>query len=172
MWDRSNPVTRYGIIGGIAVVFYFLIAYIAGKALFINPWVQWASMVIYLIMMYKAAQDDGIINGYSRDFRTILRTPFIVFLIINLFYWLFFYGLHLYDAELLQIETAEQIQHIKTQLSAGTGDPQQANNLREQLQFLENSGTSMPVGPVFMRMALGAIGGFGISAAIAAMIRE
>lgn len=170
--NKIGIAIRYGLIGGIAVVFYFTIAYLAGKNLFINPWLQWASMIIYIWIMYKAAQDDCKENGFSRDFRAILRTPFVVFLLINLAYWLFFYGLHLADSELLQIETAEQIKHIKAQLSTGTGDPQQANNLREQLQYLENSGMALPIGPVFMRMALGAMGGFGISAAIAAIVRE
>jgi hypothetical protein len=169
---KNNPIARYALIGSAVVVAYFTIIYLADKSLFINPVWQWLSMIFYMACMYGAAREDCAQNGTNRDFRAILRTPFIVFLLINLAYWLFYYALNLADPALLQLQTQEQIAYIREQLEAGTGDPQQANTLREQLQYLENAGMSLPVGPVFMRMALGAIGGFGLSAAIAAILRR
>ena len=102
----------------------------------------------------------------------MLRTPFVVFLLINLMYWLFYYSLHLADPELLKMETALQVGHLKSQLDAGLGDPQEANKIREQIQYLEKDGMSLPLGPVLLQMCLGAIGGFALAAGITALIRS
>ena len=168
----KNPGVRYGILGGVVVVFYFLILYFAKKELLLSPLLQWASMAAYILFMYRAAMEDCAENGVARDFRVILRTPFVAFLLINLLYWLFYYSLHLADPALLQMETLAQIQYMKKELEAGTGDPQQANQLREQIQYLENSGMSLPAGHVFLRMGFGALGGFALSAGIAAIMRS
>jgi hypothetical protein len=124
--------------------------------------------------MYKAAQDDYAQQGVARDFRALLRTPFIAFLLINLFYWLFYYAIHLADPGLLQMELDMQLAYMKGQLSSGVGDPQQANQLREQVAELERAMANpapQPLGPVVMRMAVGAIGGAALSAGIAAWLR-
>ncbi|MBK7938351.1 MAG: DUF4199 family protein [Lewinellaceae bacterium] len=168
----KNPGVRYGLTGGIVVIFYYALLYFAKKDLFLNPWLQWAGMAIYLLLMYRAAREDCSKNGTARDFREVLRTPFITFLLINLLYWLFYYSLHLADPALLQMEAAAQVQYLKDQLAAGTGDPQQANELREQIQYLEQSGMALPLGHVLLRMGLGALGGFALSAGIAAILRS
>ncbi len=168
----KNPGVRYGILGGLVVIFFFALLYFAKKDLFLNPWLQWSSMAIYLLFMYRSAREDCAQNGTQRDFREILRIPFIAFLLINLFYWLFYYSLHLADPELLQMETAAQLQYMKNQLTSGAGDPQQANELREHIQYLEKSGMSLPLGHVFLRMGFGALGGFALSAGIAVLLRS
>ena len=167
----KNPGVRYGLSGGIVVIFYYALLYFAKKDLFLHPWLQWAGMAIYLLFMYRAAKEDCAEFGTQRDFRAILRTPFVAFLLINLLYWLFYYSLHLADPALLQMEAAVQVKYLKDQLAAGTGDPQQSNQLREQIQYLEQSGMALPLGHVVLRMGLGALGGFGLSAGIAAVLR-
>ncbi|MCB0575467.1 MAG: DUF4199 family protein [Saprospiraceae bacterium] len=168
----KNTGVRYGLLGGVVAVFYYALLYVARKELFLNPWLQWAGLGIYLLFMYRAAKEDCAANGTQRDFREILRTPFVVFLLINLCYWLFYYSLHLADPELLQLETAAQLEYFKAQLEAGPGDPEQANQLREQIQYLEKTGMSLPLGHVFLRMGFGALGGFALSAGLAALLRN
>ena len=168
----KNTGVRNGLLGGAVVVFYFAILYFVKKELFLNPWLQWASMGIYLLFMWRAAKEDCAALGTSRDFREILRTPFVVFLLTNLFYWLFYYTLHLADPELLQMETALKLDFLKQQLVAGTGDPQQANQIREQIQYLEKEGMALGMGDVFLRMGFGALGGFALSAGIAGILRS
>lgn len=168
----KNTSLKYGFLGGAAVAFYFLLAYFAGKQHFMNPAVQWASMLLYLAMMFKAAQDDCAQNGTARDFREMTRTPFAVFLLINLVYWLLFYGLHLADPALVQMENALNLARLREELAAGPGDPEQANQLREQIQFLEKeTAPVVPLGPVLLRMCMGAIGGFALAGGIAAYFK-
>ena len=169
---QKNAGLKYGFLGGVVVVFYFALLYFSNKTNFLNPWLQWSSMVLYLLFMYRATREDGLLHGFNRDFREMLRTPFVVFLLINLMYWLFYYSLHLADPELLKMETALQVGHLKSQLDAGLGDPQEANKIREQIQYLEKDGMSLPLGPVLLQMCLGAIGGFALAAGITALIRS
>ena len=74
------PGVRLGVLGGVAVVFYFAILYFSNKALFLNPGLQWGALVIYLVFMYQAAVADCKLHGAARDFRELVRTPFLVFL--------------------------------------------------------------------------------------------
>lgn len=171
----KNIGVKYGLLGGVVVIFYFVLLYVAKKELFLHPGLQWASMAFYLIFMYKAAQDDCRIKGVKRDFREILRTPFVVFLLINLAYWLFYYAIHLADPELVSMELTRQIAFCKDQLASGLGDPEQSNKMREQIVELEKAlahPSPQPLGPVLMQMAIGALGGFGLSAGIAALLRR
>lgn len=167
----KNPGVRYGLLGGITVVFYFTILYFVSKELFLNTWLYWGSTAIYLVFMWQAAGEDCGEKGIVRDFREILRIPFIVFLLINLFFWLFWYTLHLADPELLKMEAAMKMDYMQKQLAGGPGDPQQANQLRDQIQVLEKEGLNLTMGVVFVQMGFGALGGFLLAAGIAALKR-
>ena len=170
----KNIGVRNGLLGGVVVVMFFALAYTVKKEAFLHPGVQWGSMAFYLLFMYRAAREDCALSGTKRDFRELLRTPFVVFILINLFYWLFYYGLHLFDAELLRMELLAEKQLYQDQLSAGPGDPQQANQLRERIIEVGKALTNpvQPLGPVITRMAMGALGGFALSAGIAAILRS
>ena len=171
----KNPALKYGLLGAVVIIFYFSLLYASNKEHFLSPLLQWGSMVFYLFFMYRAAVEDCAEKGTTRDFREILRTPFVVFLLINLGYWLFYYGLHLSDPGLIQTEMGIELAGLKAQLSAGPGDPEQANRFRERIQDLEktmqNPGVQ-PLGPIITRMFIGALGGFGLAAAIAGILRS
>ena len=170
-----SPGIRYGFLGGVVVIFYFTLLYVARQNLFLSPLFQWGSLVFYLFFMGQAAKEDGAINGTGRDFREVVRTPFVVFLLINLCYWLFYYGLHLFDPSLLQVELNLELDMLKSQLNAGLGDPEQANQFRERIQDLERviqTPQPQPLGPVMMRMCVGAIGGFALAAGVAALVKN
>ncbi len=170
-FNMKNLSIRYGFLGGAAVVFYFLLIYFFRKELLLSPAVQWASLLFYIAVMWKAAQLDCAENSTARDIREIIRTPFTVFLLVNLCYWLMYYGLILADREILELQNAHQVAYFKAELDKGPGDPEQANRLRQQIQFLEKTAVQPALGPVLMQMARGALGGFGIAAAIAAYLK-
>lgn len=170
----KNIGIRQGLLGGVVVVLYFALVYTVKKEAFLNPAVQWASLLFYIVFIYRAGKEDCAENGLDRDFRAILRIPFVVFILVNLFYWLFYYGLHLADTDLIRLELLAEKQVYQNQLTQGTGDPQQANQLRERILEVDRALTHpiQPLGPIITRMAIGAIGGFGLSAGIAAILRS
>ncbi len=147
-------------MGGAATIAYFLLFYIFKKELFLSPMIQWASLLIYGLFMYKACEAHVDQSSSDISFREAVRAPFLVFVLINLCYYLFYYALHLYDAELLKMETATQIAYLKGQIQSGLGDPQQTNKIKDQIQYLETNGMSLPLGPIFLQMGMGAMGGF------------
>ncbi|MDX1911178.1 MAG: hypothetical protein SFV22_06825, partial [Saprospiraceae bacterium] len=68
-----------------------------------------------------------------------------------------------------------ELQNLKEQLTAGLGDPEQANQYRERIQELEKyiqSPQPQPLGPVLTRMCVGALGGFVLAAGVAAVVRQ
>lgn len=168
------PSFKYGLLGGVVVMFYFLILYVIKTEHFFSPFLQWGSMFFYLFFMYKAAQEDCAAHGIDRDFRELLRSPFVVFLLINLVYWLFYYGLHLYDGGLVLAELDMERKSLQSQLTAGLGDPEQSNLFRERIAALDSlmlNPSTQPLGPIITRMCIGSIGGFILAAGIAGIFK-
>ncbi len=159
---QKNIALKYGLPGAAAVIGYFWLFYSVRKALFLHPGVQWGVLIIYVACMYFAAREDHTQNGAQRDIRARLQMPFTVFVLMTLGYWMFYYGLHLADPELLRLELTMQVDFLQQQLNAGTGDPQQANKMRAQVQELQQSLTRplrQPLGPVVLQLAQGLLGG-------------
>ena len=155
-------------------MFFFVLAYAIKRDLFLNTWLYWGTLLIYLLFMYRASVEDCAQKGANRDFRELVRTPFVVFLLINLGYWLLYYALHLTDKDLIILEVNAKIQYLQQQIQAGTGDPVTANDLRQQVVELEKlkADPVQPLGPVLAQMARGALGGFVLAAGIAAIVRS
>jgi Protein of unknown function (DUF4199) len=171
----QNSAIRNGLLGSAVVVGYYLLLYVIQKDYFLNPAFIWAGMLIYILFMYKASKEDCALHGTTRDFREIVRAPFTTFLLLNLAYWLLYYALHLFDPALIQMEIGLETTEINRQLNEGMGDPEQANILRERLQMLEKMSREdqvQPLTPIISRMLMGALGGFAIAAAIAAIMRS
>jgi Protein of unknown function (DUF4199) len=171
----SNPGIRFGLLGGAVVVFYFMVLYAIKPDLFLSPLLQWGSIGFYLLFMWQAARTDAAALGTARDFRELLRTPFVAFLLINLCYWLFYYALHLFDPSLVQAEMSLEMRSIEAQIEAGIGDPQVGNALRERMAELQKSMDSppaLPLAPILTRMCIGALGGFALAAGVAAIVRS
>ena len=81
----------------------------------------------------------------------------------------------IYAHGLLQSEMTLELDMLKSQISAGLGDPEQANQFRERVQELEKlvqSPQHQPLGPVLVRMCVGAVGGFGLAAGVAALVKN
>lgn len=169
----KNIGVRYGLMGAVTVVFYFALLYFVKKDWFLSPALQWGSLLIYLAFMYKAAQDDCAVYGTERDFRNIVRTPFVVFLLINLGYWLFYYGVHLADKQLIVMELERKIGYLQEQMNAVT-DPVERNDLNKQINEFRTyqNNPVQPLGPVLAQMTQGALGGFALAAGIAALLRS
>lgn len=171
----SNPGIRYGLFGGASVVIFFMVVFTARPELFHHLGLQYGSLAIYLLFMYLASKADVDAHGAAREFRELIRTPFVTFLVINLCYWVFYYALHLFDPELVIRELNMELAGIKAQLEGGVGDPQQANVFRERITAIEKAllqPPTQPLGPIVTRMFIGALGGFGLAAGVVTITRN
>jgi Protein of unknown function (DUF4199) len=172
--NKQTPLF-YGIIGGVVVVLFFMGCYAADKTFFLNPALQWGALLFYIVFMYLAARADEAANEPGRDFRVRVRAPFLAFLYINLTYWLFYYGLHLYDPALIQLELTQTVDYLRKSLENGLGDPEQANKMRAQIVELEQAiakPSPQPLGPVVVQMLQGAIGGFVLAAGVTLLTKK
>lgn len=96
---------KNGLLAGVYTAAAFSMVYAIDKAWMLSPVWYWASMVIYVALMYRAGAAAG-----GPEFKDWVRTPFLVFVIANLLFYVFFYTLFtfvdpgLYDiqAELLE----------------------------------------------------------------------
>lgn len=169
----QQPAIRYGLLGAFAVIIWFSIAYGIDKQLFLHPALQWGALLVYACCMYLAARAELHQAHAPVEFRQRTRTPFLVFLLINLAYWLLYYGLHLYDPALIQMELTQKMDYLQKMLDAGLGDPEQANQVRTQIQDLQKAidkPLPQPLAPVVVQMLQGAIGGFVLAAGITALL--
>ncbi len=169
----KNHILKNGLLGGLVVVLYFVLLYSIGRTVFLNVMLQWLSLALYFVFQYRAARADDALYGGEREFRHQVRAPFAVFILINLAYWLFYYGLHLADPELVRLELLAQKENIEAQLHRGVGDPQWASQLRQGLTEIDKAleDPVQPLGPVLMRFGVGAVGGFVLAALIVWMRR-
>ncbi|MBU6341058.1 MAG: hypothetical protein KGS48_06150 [Bacteroidetes bacterium] len=165
---------RNGILSAVFVVFYFALVYAFNKSWFLHPGFQWGALLIYLLFMYRAAKEDAHRLGDQRDFRQMVRTPFLVFICTTTAYWLFYYALHLADKSLIVMELDAQISALNQALNTGVGDPDAANFARKQIVELEQlkAQPAQPLGPVLAQLAQGALGGFGMAALITVLVRK
>jgi hypothetical protein len=139
-------------------------AYFVSKSVYLSPAINWGILLAYVPFMWWSLQEFTTTHPQIQDFRGLIRAPFLTFVIINLGFYLLMYGLFLGDGELLQILTTREVSFLENELSSGTGDPQRANKIREQINYLKANGMQMPLGPTLLQMCMGAMGGFGLSA--------
>ncbi len=170
MLEPQTSALRTGLLAAGAVVGYFLLFYFIDKKLFLNPAVSWASMGIYLAFMWRAAAGERARFGASAEFKALLRAAFLVFLLANLAYWLLFYGVALADSDLTDFLKNLRRDEIRAALEKGTGDPALGASMQKELAEIEKNGFRIGLGDVLLRMSMGAIGGFLLSAGVGFLV--
>ena len=92
----------YGILTGLAVISYLLIFYFFEKSSVRGLTATWSCLIIYIIGMFLAALAARKVAPEDLSI-SLIQVTMIVWLITNAFYYLFFFGIMMYDAELLQL---------------------------------------------------------------------
>lgn len=87
-------------MAGVLTVGYFLLFYFINRALLLNPWVWWGSLTIYLVFMFRVVQQLD-----TTAFRQSLQGAFLVFVIANAIFYLFYYLLFsVFDPGLVDLQ--------------------------------------------------------------------
>lgn len=87
-------------MAGVLTVGYFLLFYFINRALLLNPWVWWGSLTIYLVFMFRVVQQLD-----TAAFRQSLQGAFLVFVIANAIFYLFYYLLFsVFDPGLVDLQ--------------------------------------------------------------------
>jgi hypothetical protein len=173
----KNDTLKYGLLGAAAVSFYLLLLYFVDKKLLTQSGIAyWLPFVLHAAIMWKATQDDMTKHGTARDFRALTRTPFGVFALANLGFWVCMYALHLADPAITHLELAAQLQGIKAQLAQNL-EPQTRYELTQTAASIERDLASgqplpQPLSQYLMPLAMWNLFGFGLTAAIVAILKN
>lgn len=147
-----------------------------------SPEVIWSTMILYLGGMFwatlKVHREEGSSNNSigsvlanakneekESSLRSLVSTPFIVFLITNAYFILFFlWIMNVYDAELLQIHQ-EMTHQEMLEFHKGTD---KISEVRKNVL----ADYTPTVGASFTKYMLGAVGGFILSFLMALIVRR
>ncbi len=110
---KNTIGTKYGIIAGVGVILYFLLFYFIDKYMMLGLMVSWTSLLIIIAATYMAAYQHRAANGGVIEFKEALKTGFVVIVLSNLIYYIFFFILIKTDPELVTISKEKSIELYK-----------------------------------------------------------
>lgn len=146
-------------MAGIAVIGYYLLFYFFNKESVLGIGVYFSSLLIYAFFMYNAAK-----NFAEQEFKVLMRVAFAVFLIANLFYYIFDWSLF----KNIDPTLAERQKELAIELfQKNTPIEQQPDMLKN----IENADIHTPQYLAYL-FARGAIGGFGLALLISFLIKR
>lgn len=158
----KNISVRYGALAGLVTILYFLFFYAIGKRLMLSSGVSWGSFAIFVVFMVMACRQEA----KERDafsFQEALRTAFLVFIVADVIYYLFYYVLHgLIDPELVAIQR-EMMLETSQWLAENLG----AGELQQDIESLGEEDLRISPGSLLLSLSWSLIGGFIISLIIA-----
>ena len=151
---------------GAGTVFIYLLVYFIRKEWMLHPALYWGTLGVYLFFMIRPARQQAQQSEQPLTWRQLIRTPFTVFLIANLIFWIFYFLIFTFDASLRELSQEQQMQALEriSQMMDGGLSEQQMQQSREQIR---EAGGGFSLSDLFFSYAKGALGGFGLSALIA-----
>jgi hypothetical protein len=155
----KKTIFIYGILAGVLAVAFSFLVYTVQKTSFFSMTFYVSTLVIYALAMYLAAK-----KAVSEDFKVVLRTAFAVFLIANIFYYVFDFALFNYvDKSLATMQADAAIAYLKPNTP-----------LEEQVRMEENirSADIHNVSSLVKQYVKGAIGGFGLAVFVSYLIKR
>jgi len=161
----SRVAVKYGLIAGIGTVAYFLLFYFLHTEWLFNPFVYWVSLGFYMALMWRALQEEEQNSGQLLEFREALQSAFLVFVLANFIYYVFYYLLYgLIDPSLIDLQ--REVMKASLEQAGGALDEEQKEELLESIkgdQLIPTPGT------VFFTFVRSLIGGFILAAGMAAV---
>lgn len=102
---KDNYAVKFGVLAGLGTIVFLFLFYWIDKKLILSPEIIWSTMLLYLIGMYMAPIEERKDNGGYLDFKTALRSAFIVWIVANAIYHAFNYALYNFlDTDMLNIQ--------------------------------------------------------------------
>lgn len=164
----KNTAVKYGILGGVSVVAYFLVFYFIRPQLMLEPAVQWVSLLVYFMFMLLAARQMRLIKGDEIfTFREAMRPAFLTFVIISTIYYIFNYLLYHFDPTMIIYEKEIVIRNMHWLANVmGQDLPEQ------ELQKFRGENQYVTIGNSIFGLLRSFIGGFILALPVAAVVRR
>ena len=159
----GNISVRYGSIAGMLTIAFFVLIYLIDKPLVFNPWVAYSPLLLYIGAMYLAAVNTRDETEGPFLWKDALRIGFLVYLVANAWFYIFYYIGHQADPALIDIQ-----REIMREALPQYTEPAK---LPEAYEDLEKMGPPS-LGQILLGWAQGAILGFGLAALVGLVTRR
>lgn len=151
----TKPEIRYGIFAGIGTVLLFSVLWLSFPESAFGLVSYYTSFLLYFLFMFLAVNESHQKTEGGINFRTAARTAFVVYLIANLFFYLFFWFMHSLNPEIAEMQRADYLENAKHFFPK--------NELDDQLRALEKADFSVTAGKAFTYYIKGIFGAFAAS---------
>lgn len=159
---------KYGAFAGLGTIAYFLIFYAVSSRLMLNSWVNWGSLVIYIVFMALACQQERSEIGRDYDFKQALRTAFSVYVAASILYYGFNYLMfNAIDPSLVELQRELVLENLE-RVSGVLGE----ENIEQMREQYEEESFEVTFSNTLFSFAWSLIGGFIISLALAGVMRR
>ena len=151
---------KYGLLAGIATVVYMLLYYFVDKKLMMGAWVYWSSIAIFCTAMIMAILSVRRKQDYQLVFFEAVKTAFIVYLIADIIWYIFYYLLFtFFDPEMVEVTRQITIDALNAYKDAGEsyiGD----QNIAAKIKETQAADFGLSIAMLLPKLAYGLIGGF------------
>lgn len=151
---KNKTAIIHGLIAGLITILYFVILYAISPPTMLNPLVWWSSLIIYLVAMYLAIKKSSTQSTNFRGIQPGIKVGFLVFVLANFLFYIFFYLLFgVFDPSLVELQ--------KEMMAS---NPSAAEQLDKDF--------SVTLSSTFFNFIYSLIGGFILSLGIAAILNQ
>lgn len=157
--EKFNTETRImqrtrltGILTGLSIIAYLLIFYFIDRALLINPFVYWGTLLVAVIGMAYAVRKVRSDQGEIIEKKDALKHAFLVYVIAMAFFYVFYFTMLNYiDPSITELQKAAM---------------EEAGQDTSKIDF------SMTFGKAFSGYIISLIGGFLVSFLMASVMKR
>ena len=166
----SNAM-RNGLISGLLTVGLYLSVYLIDKDGLLSLWLYWGSLTVVVVFMAMTARRE--VRDASREllWKDLIRSPFLVFVVCNCIFWVFYYLLFTFDAQLPDIAMNRQ-QEALEEMRQWMGDQMTADDYKRSRKEIETAQGLFSLGDLAFSYAKGLLGGFLLSLSLALWARN
>jgi hypothetical protein len=159
-----NRGVLFGSVAGALTVAFYLVLYFFDKDQLLAPWATYAPFAFYIGAMYLASRQSAMEAEGTFPWKDALRMAFLVYLVANAWFYIFYYLVHQFDPSLAEM----QKELMRESLPQFT----EPAKLPEAYQQLEEQDFQVSLGQTILGWARGAILGFGLAAMVALVTRK
>ncbi len=159
----------YGVLSGLAIIFYHLGFYFGNKEIIIGSWFFFSIYLLHVPFMVATGLKERSLNNGLIDFKTALREVFLTFLVGMFFYYAIYYALFNFDSEIIALQKQASMQGMEWQLEKGFIDEEQFDALKAAW---ETDNHNVTIWGVITGIPFRIIGGFLLSLLVASIVKR
>jgi len=148
----TKPEYRYGIFAGIGTIIFFSILWLSFPRQAFGLMSFYVSFGIYFICMLLAINEINAKQEGTLGFRQASQKAFIVYLIANIFYYMYYYMMHKFNLEIAEYQRADALVNAKHFYAK--------DELFRQLQAIKKADFSVTLATTLKSYTIGVFGAF------------